>query len=174
MICAVAFTQDDSTAPPRPTGEQLLNDPLGTLVVLLTEVVMPDPPLRVREVERGPGLVPEGTPDREVVVHRDRIVHAHIREGGAHLFDLVLEWELRRVCADHHQAVVSVPLGPGADVGKGAQPIYAREGAELDDDHLPTQPRRVSGSELSHRVAPPRSGSEPSMGNSVVAVNAVT
>ena len=34
--------------------------------------------------------------------------------------------------------------------------------------------QRSSGSELSHRVAPPRSGSAPSMGNLAVAVNAVT
>src|SRR4051812_14792980 len=106
---------------------------------------MPDPPLRVHEVERGPSLVAEGTPDREVVVHRDWIVHAHLHEGGAYLLDLVLERELRRVCADQHQPVVPVLLGPGADIGEGAQPVDAREGAELDDDDLPPEPRRRQG-----------------------------
>ena len=39
---------------------------------------------------------------------------------------------------------------------------------------LPRRPAGVSGSELSQAVAPPSSGSAPSMGNSAVEVNAVT
>jgi hypothetical protein len=39
---------------------------------------------------------------------------------------------------------------------------------------FPRSPDGVRGSELSQAVAPPRSGSAPSMGNSAVAVNAVT
>ena len=39
---------------------------------------------------------------------------------------------------------------------------------------LPRRPAGVSGSELSHAVAPPSSGSAPSTGNRAVAVTAVT
>ena len=79
---------------------------------------------------------------REVVVDRDRIVDAHLLEGGTDLLDVVLERELRRVRADHHQPVVAIPLVPGADVGHRAQPVDAGEGAELDHDHLAAEPAR--------------------------------
>ena len=49
---------------------------------------MPDPPLRVGERERGPGPVGERAPDREVVVHRDRVTLMPMpaKAVGAHPF----------------------------------------------------------------------------------------
>jgi hypothetical protein len=122
--------------------EQLLDDALGALVAALTEMVVSQPSLRVRNVERRPVLVPEGTPDREVVVDCDWITDPHRRQGRADVLDVVLELELRRVCADHNQPVVAISLVPGADVGKGAQPVDTGVGAELDQHDLPAQAGR--------------------------------
>ena len=42
---------------------------------------------------------------------------------------------------EHDQPLVVVPLGPGADIGKGAEPVDAGVGPEVDQDDLPSQAR---------------------------------
>ena len=61
--------------------------------------------------------------------------------------------ELRRVHADHHQSLVLVLLGPGADIGQRAQPVDAGVGPEIDEHDLAAQAGGVSGGELSHASA---------------------
>jgi hypothetical protein len=120
-------------------GQQHLDDHLRLLVLALAEVVMPDTPLRVGEVEGGPVVVVEGTPYRVVVVYRDRVVDPHVLHGPADVVHVVLERELGRVHADDHQSLGGVFPGPGADVGKLPEPVDARIGPEVDQDHLPAQ-----------------------------------
>ena len=62
---------------------------------------MPDTPLRVGEVERGPVVVAERTPHRVVIIGRDRVSDPHVLDGLPDIADIVLEGELGRVDADH-------------------------------------------------------------------------
>ncbi len=88
--------------------------------------------LGVDEVQRRPVVVVEGAPDCVVVVDRDRVVDPQVLDGSADVVEVVLEVELGGVDADHDQAVVPVLLGPGADIGQGAQPVDAGVGPEVD------------------------------------------
>ena len=99
-------------------GQQLLNDPFRLFVFALAEMMMANMPLRIDEIERRPILVLESTPYRIVVIDRDRIVDLHVLRGSANVIDVFLEFELRRVHADHHQSLILVFLGPRADIGK--------------------------------------------------------
>jgi hypothetical protein len=96
----------------------VLDDHLRLLVFAFPEVVMPDTPLRVGEVQGGPVVVVEGGPYRVVVVDRDRVVDPHLLQGPADVVRVVLERELGCVHADHHQPLTGVLRGPGADVGQ--------------------------------------------------------
>ena len=106
------------------------------VVVAFAEMVVADVALGIDEIMRRPVLVVEGAPDRIVVVDRDRIVDLEIGDGLAHVVDVLLEGELRRVHADHDQALVLVLLGPGADVGNRAQAVDAGVGPEIDQHDL--------------------------------------
>jgi hypothetical protein len=101
--------------------------------------MMPNLPLRVDEVQGWPVSVGEGIPDRVVVVDRDRIVDPQVGGGSAEVVEVVLDVELGRMDADDHQAVVLVPLGPGAEVGKLAEPVDAGVGPEVDQDDVAIQ-----------------------------------
>jgi hypothetical protein len=107
---------------------------LRHLVVALTKAVVPNLPLAVDEVERRPVVVAEGGPDGVVVVDRDRVVDPQVVDLLADVVEVVLEVELGGVDADHDQSVVLVVLGPGADVGQGAEPVDAGVGPEVDQD----------------------------------------
>src|ERR1700712_5027666 len=78
---------------------------------------MPDMPLRVGEIKRGPVVISEGTPYRVVVIDRDGVTNPHVLDGPADVISVVLERELGRVDADHHQPAAGVFPGPGADIG---------------------------------------------------------
>jgi hypothetical protein len=60
------------------------------------------------EVQRRPGAIGERVPDRVVVVDRDRVLDRPLADRPPHALDVLLERELRRVDADHDQAVVAV------------------------------------------------------------------
>ena len=84
-------------------------------------------------------MVPEGTPHRVVAVDRDRVADPQVPHGPADVVNVVLERELRCVRADHHQPLAGVFPGPGAEVGKLAEPVDAGKGPEVDQDHVPAQ-----------------------------------
>src|SRR5829696_9163967 len=75
-------------------AQQLLQDHLGLLVFALAELVVPNLPLGVDEVEGRPVVVVEGAPDRVVVVDRDRVVDPQVRDGSADIVEVVLDVEL--------------------------------------------------------------------------------
>src|SRR2546422_4613467 len=85
-------------------GQQLLYNPFRLIVFPLAEVLMSDMPLRIDEIEGWPVLVVESTPYRVVVIDGDREIDSHVAHGSAHVFQVFLERELRRVRADHHQS----------------------------------------------------------------------
>jgi hypothetical protein len=120
-------------------GQQLLDHHFRLLVFAFAEVVMPYAPLRVGEVQGGPVVVVEGTPDRVVVVDRYRVVDPHVAYGAADVAEVVLEAELRRVYPDYDQSVIGVFPGPGSEVGKLAEPVDTGVGPEVDEDDLPAQ-----------------------------------
>src|SRR3954452_1329167 len=123
-------------------AQQLLDDRLRHLVVALSEEVVPDDAPGIDEVEGRPVVVGEGIPGRVVVVDRDRILDGHLPRGAADVVEVPLERELGRVHPDHHEPLIPVLPGPGADVGQGAQPVDAGVGPELDQDRLPAQALR--------------------------------
>jgi hypothetical protein len=118
----------------------LLKNHFGLSVLTLPKLMMSDLSLRVDEVEGWPVVVVEGTPDRVVVVDRDRVVDPQVRGGSADVVEVVLEVELGRVHADDHQSVILVLLGPRADIRKGAEPVDAGVGPEVDQDDASAQP----------------------------------
>ena len=74
-------------------GQQLLDDHFRLLVFAFAEVVVPDAPQRVGEIQGGPVVIVEGAPDRVVVVERDRIIDPHVPHGAADVVQVVLEAE---------------------------------------------------------------------------------
>ncbi len=117
-------------------AEQLLDDLLGLLVLAFAKVVIPDPSLRVGDIDRGPVCVVERAPHRVVVVDRDRIVDPHLLRRAADVLDLVLDGELGRVHADHDEPSILVSRVPRAEVWERAQPVDAGEGPEVDQNHF--------------------------------------
>ena len=115
-------------------GQQLLHDHLGHLVVALAKAVVADLALGVNKVQRRPVKVVEGTPDGVVVIDCDRIVDPQVLDLLADVVEVVLEVELGGVHADHHQPVGLVLVGPGANIGQGAEPVDAGIGPEVDQD----------------------------------------
>src|SRR6266436_5728913 len=89
-------------------GQQLLNDSFRLFVFTFAELMMPDAPLRIDDIEGRPILVPESPPYRMVAIDRDRITDSHILGGSANVIDVFLECELRRVDTDHHQTLILV------------------------------------------------------------------
>ena len=120
-------------------GQQLLDDHFRLLVFAFAEVVVPDAPLRVGEVQGGPVVIVEGAPYRVVVVERDRIIDPHVVHSAADVGKFVLEAELGGVHPDHGQAVIGVLPGPGAEVGELAEPVDAGVSPEVDERDLSLQ-----------------------------------
>jgi hypothetical protein len=118
----------------------LLNNHLGLIVLTLAELMMADLSRGVDEVEGRPVVVVEGAPDRVVVVNRDRVADPQVLDGSADVVQIVLDVELGGVHADHDQPVIPVFLGPGAEVGQGAEPVDAGVGPEVDQHHTAAQP----------------------------------
>ncbi len=88
---------------------------------------------------RRPVAVVEAAPDRELVVDRHRVVDLQFLHRALHVAQVALEGELRRMHADHHQALVAVTLFPLAHIGQGAQAVDAGIGPEIDQHHLAAQ-----------------------------------
>jgi HKD family nuclease len=117
-------------------GEQMLDDALGARVVSLAEMRVSNHALRVDEVEGWPVAVVEVAPDRTAAVDGNREAHAELRDGAAHVVEVALEAELRRVNADDDESLVAVFLRPGAYLRQGPLPVDAGVGPELDEHHL--------------------------------------
>jgi hypothetical protein len=84
-------------------------------VSALAELVVPDSPFRVGDVDSRPKSVGERLPDRIIAIEPDRIVNGHVLDGLAHVVNVAFKRELRSVDADHNQPQIRVPLGPPAD-----------------------------------------------------------
>ena len=86
--------------------QQSLNDHFRLFVRALAEVLMPNTPLRIDEIQRRPILVPEGSPYDMLIVHCDRIIDPHVLHGPANVVQVFFKCELRRMDADHHQSLI--------------------------------------------------------------------
>src|SRR5262245_14550586 len=113
--------------------------------------MMSDTPPRIDDIECRPIMVIESSPYSKIIVNRDRIVDLHLFCGSTDIVDVSLERELRRVHADHYQSLILIFLGPGANIGKRAQPIDTCVRPEVDEDDFSTQ----AGSRQRRRVEPP-------------------
>ena len=98
-----------------------------------------DTPLRVDKIDRRPVPVVERPPDGVLAVDRHRVVDAQVLDRVANVVDVLLEFELGRVHADHDEALALVFLGPGAHVRQRAQPVDTRIRPEVDEDDLAAQ-----------------------------------
>jgi hypothetical protein len=123
-------------------AQQVLDHPLAFVVLALAEVVVPDPALRVCEVDGRPVPVGEGAPHPVVAVERDRVLDSHGLRGLADVLDLALERELGRMDADDDEPEVVVSRGPRAHEGQRAEPVDAGVRPEIDENDPPTQLRR--------------------------------
>src|SRR5580692_12747462 len=101
--------------------------------------MMSNMPLGVDEVTCRPILVMEVTPYRIVAVNCNRIANFHVLQSPTNVVDCVLERELGRVDADHHQAVIPVFLGPRPNIGEGASPIHAGIGPKVYHYNFPAK-----------------------------------
>ncbi len=133
-------------------GQELLDGHLGLGVSAFAEVMMAQPPFGVGEVQGGPVVVIEGTPDLVVAVGRDGVADLHLLDGAADVSGIVLEPELGSVHADDHQSLAGVFPGPGPQVGQLAQPVDAGVSPEAGQHDLPGQ----GGRRQRRRVQPPR------------------
>ena len=122
-------------------AQQLLDRSLGLLVGTLAEVLEPDTPDAIDEVDGRPVVVVERPPDGEVVVDDDRVVDPEFGGRAAYVVEVVLEPELGRVRADDDDAAVAIPLVPRGEVGQRAQPVDARVRPEVDEDVIPAKSR---------------------------------
>jgi hypothetical protein len=127
-------------------------------VSTLAELVVPDSPFRVGDVDGWPKSVGERLPDPVVAVERDGILDGHVLHRLAHIVDVAFKRELRGVDADHDQSLILVPLGPRAEIGERAEPVDAGKGPEVDENDLPLQIRRAERGELSQPVARSKPG----------------
>ena len=87
-------------------------------------------------------------PGRVFVIEPDRVVDPRVLHGPADV-PASCSKENPGVCA----SMTAVFAGPGAQVGKLAEPARAGVGPEADQDHLPRGASGASGGELSHPVA---------------------
>src|SRR6184192_348466 len=101
-----------------------------------------DPSLGIREIERRPVVVVEGSPNLVVCVDRDWVSDSQCFSLLADVVDVSLKRKFRRMDTDHHQALVAVFLSPGTNVGKRAQPVDARKGPEVDENDFPSKVSR--------------------------------
>ena len=122
--------------------EQLPDDPLGLFVAAFAELMMPDAPLRIDDVERRPIVIVERPPHRKIIVDGDGIIDFHLLRGLTDVVDVSLKHELGRVHADNDQSLVLVSLGPRAHMRKCAEPIDTGVSPEVDENDLPAQVRR--------------------------------
>ena len=134
---------DQSWLPIKSAGssldQQLPDDRFPVLVLAFAELVIPNTPLRIDEIACRPVLVHEGSPNRVIAVDRDRMVNADVLYGALDVAEILLELELRRMNADHHQPVVLVLVSPGADIRQRASPVDAGIGPEVDQDDFSAQ-----------------------------------
>src|SRR5262245_3043958 len=98
--------------------------------------------LCIDEIKRWPILVLEGAPYGMVVIGRDGVTDLHVLHGPTHVVQVLFEFELWRVDADHHQSLIPVFLRPGANISKRAPPVDAGVGPEVDQNNLSAQSRR--------------------------------
>src|SRR6266508_2963017 len=120
-------------------GQQLLDNRLRLLVFAFAEVVMPDQPAGVGEVDGRPVVIVESTPYRIVIVDRDRVTDPHLPHGPADVLDVSLERELGCVHADDHQSLAGVFPGPCAYRCKLPQQLHAGTTRHAADTATPSR-----------------------------------
>jgi hypothetical protein len=120
-------------------AQHLLDRPLDLDVGLLAEVLEAQPPVAIEQIERRPVVIAERPPDGELVVDDDRVADVQLGHRVAHVVEVVLERELRRVRADHDEPAVAIAVGPRADVRQRPQPVDARVRPEVDGDDVTAQ-----------------------------------
>lgn len=82
------------------------------------------------------------------------------RRRLAHIADVSLEDEFRRVSAASDEAVIAVFFGPGPDKGQRVQAIETIDGPEIDKNHLAArrlqrQRRRIQPFDSAGEAGPP-------------------
>jgi hypothetical protein len=136
----------------------VLDHPLAFVVLALAEVVVPDPALRIREVDGRPVPVREGAPHPVVAVECDRVIHSHGLHGLADVVNLTLERELRRVDTDDDEPQVTVFAAHArtkASVRSQLMQVYVQKSTRTT---LPRSPAGVRGKEFNQPVAPSKPG----------------
>src|SRR5918994_4790596 len=125
-----------STGDAIPLHEQLLNLLIRLLVGPLAKMPVADVTVGVYQIPRGPETLVVRVPDGVIVVQHDRVLDVFPRDGLAHVGDVLLETELRRVDPDYEQAVVPVLFIQRVDVRLRVLAVEAAIRPELDQHYL--------------------------------------
>src|SRR5215212_5841801 len=125
-----------STRDAIPLREQLLNHLIGLLVGSFSEVPVADEAVGIYQIPRRPETLVVRVPDSVIVVQHYWILDVLPRDGFAHVGDVLLETELRRVNPDDEQAVVPVLFIQCVDVRLGILAVETAIRPELDQHHL--------------------------------------
>src|SRR3954463_13217038 len=102
-------------------------------------MMMANAPLSIDEVQGWPILISKGTPDDVIAIHGNRVADLHVANGPSNVVDIFFKRKLRCVDADDYEPLILVFLCPGTDIGKGAAPVDASVGPEVDEDDLAAQ-----------------------------------
>ena len=96
--------------------EQLLNHPLGLVVLALSKVVISNASLAIDEIVRRPVFIVEGSPDRVVAIDRNGVDDLQIANRFFHIGALFFEGEFRRMHANNDQTRVFILRCPSLHV----------------------------------------------------------
>src|SRR5438045_9160289 len=111
-------------------------DLVGLVVLNYAKVMLSNTSARINEVKGWPVLIPEGTPDRVIVIDHDRVLDPHLAHRTTNVVDGMFEREFWRVHADQDE-LLFVLLRPRSDVRKRPEPVDAGIGPEVHEHDSP-------------------------------------
>ena len=112
--------------------------------------------------------IAEGVPDPPVAVDGNGILDPHLGRCSANVLDVSLDFELRSVDAEHKESALrrGTSLNQLRTYGRVRIQLIQVKVQNSTSTCRPRSDSRVSGSVLTHPVAPANEGSPPSIGNS--------
>ena len=122
-------------------AQQPLDHPFRRRISALAEVMMPDPPLSIHDIDCRPIFVRERAPYRVVAVERDRIIDPPVFTARR-TFSMSFSNPNSGECTPTRPIRHPVFRSPCSDIGQRAQPIDAGVGPEIDEDDFPAQSLR--------------------------------
>src|SRR6266852_168049 len=109
------------------------------VIVALTEMGIPDQPVLVNQILRGPVLVLVGVPCCHLRINGNRPLNAVMRDRLPDVGDALLKLKLGAVHPNDDEPAVLVLVPPVPQERERALAVDARVGPEVDEDDLPAK-----------------------------------